>query len=118
MLEDGQFSLYATFLAQEGKYAEMEAICRETLALTKAAPGVTQAICLALPKPEKPFVFVSVWQSKADFQAFLNSPPMQVFHSKTAVQQMFDTAMQTATAEFYTVMDAWVTPTDLQETVK
>jgi quinol monooxygenase YgiN len=110
MLESGQFTLYATFLAHEGKYAEMEAICRETLALTIAAPGVTQAICLEPPKPEKPFVFMSVWDSKDDFQAFLKSPPMQVFHSKTAVQQMFDTAMQDATADFYTVMDAWVTP--------
>lgn len=110
MLESGQFTLFATFLAHEGKYAEMEAICRETLALSKAAPGVTQAICLEPPEPEKPFVFVSVWQSKDDFQAFLKSPPMQAFHSKTAVQQMFDTAMQAATADFYTVMDAWVTP--------
>lgn len=110
MLESGQFTLYATFLAHEGKYAEMETICRETLALTKEAPGVTQAICLEPPKPEKPFVFVSIWESKDDFQAFLKSPPMQVFHSKTAVQQMFDTAMQDATADFYTVMDAWASP--------
>ena len=110
MLESGQFTLYATFLAHKGKYAEMEAICRETLALTIAAPGVTQAICLEPPKPEKPFVFMSVWESKDDFQTFLRSPPMQVFHNKTAVQKMFDTAMQDATADFYTVMDAWVTP--------
>ena len=110
MLESGQFTLYATFLAHEGKFAELEAICRETLALTKAAPGVTQVICLEPPKPQQPFVFVSIWQSKDDFQAFLKSPPMQVFHSKAAVQQMFDTAMQSATADFYTVMDAWVTP--------
>ena len=110
MLDSGQFTLYATFLAQEGKYAEMQTICRETLAVTAAAPGVTQAICLEPPKPDKPFVFVSVWESKDDFQAFLKSPPMQVFHSKEAVQQMFDTAMQDATADFYTVMDAWVRP--------
>lgn len=110
MVSSGQFTLYATFLAHEGKYAEMEAICRETLALTQAASGVTQAICLEPPKPNKPFVFMSVWESKDDFQAFLNSPPMQAFHSRTAVQHMFDTAMQDATADFYTVMDAWVTP--------
>lgn len=107
MVETGQFTVYATFLAHEGKYEQMQAICRESLALTKAAPGVQQAICLEPPKPEKPFVFVSIWRSKQDFQAFLQTPAMQAFHSKTAVQQMFDTAMQAATADFYTIMDAW-----------
>ncbi len=110
MTETGQFTLYATFLAQQGQYEQMKAICRDSLALTKAAPGVQQAICLEPPKPEKPFVIISIWRSKEDFQTFLKSPPMQEFHSKTAVQQMFDTAMQEATADFYTVMDTWVTP--------
>lgn len=110
MLETGQFTVYATFLAQEGKYEQMKALCRESLRLTKAAPGVEQAICLEPPKPEKPFVFVSIWQSRDDFQSFLKTPSMQEFHGKTAVQYMFDTAMQTATADFYTVMEAWVTP--------
>lgn len=107
MTETGQFTVYATFLAQEGRYEQMKSLCRESLRLTKAASGVTQAICLEPPQPEKPFVFVSIWQSKSDFQSFLKTPPMQEFHGKTAVQHMFDTAMQTATADFYTVMEAW-----------
>lgn len=110
MTETAQFTLYATFLAHEGEYEQMKAICRDSLALTKAEPGVQQAICLEPPKPEKPFVFVSIWRSQDDFQTFLKSPPMQEFHSKTAVQQMFDTALQEATADFYTVMKASVTP--------
>jgi len=110
MIETGQFTLYATFLAHQGQYEQMKAICRDSLALTKAAPGVQQAICLEPPKPEKPFVIISIWRSQDDFQAFLKSPPMQEFHSKTAVQQMFDTAMQDATADFYTVLDTWVIP--------
>lgn len=110
MLETGQFTVYATFQARDGAYDEMAAICRESLALTKAAPGVQQAICLEPPKPDKPFVFVSIWRDKRDFQAFLQTPGMKQFHSQAAVQQMFDTAMQTATAEFYTVMESWVTP--------
>ena len=110
MLKTGQFTVYATFLAHEGKVEQMEAICRESFALTKAAPGVQQVICLEPPKPEKPFVFVSIWQSKDDFQAFMQTPAMREFHSKTAVNHMFATAMQTATADFYSVMDAWVTP--------
>ena len=44
MIETGQFTLYATFLAHQGQYEQMKAICRESLALTKAAPGVQQAI--------------------------------------------------------------------------
>ncbi|MDX1417510.1 MAG: antibiotic biosynthesis monooxygenase family protein [Candidatus Promineifilaceae bacterium] len=107
MLETGQFTVYATFLAQKGKYEQMEAICRESLSLTKTAPGLQQVICLEPPNPEKPFVFVSIWHSKANFQAFLQTPDMREFHSKAAVQKMFDTAMQEATADFYSVMDAW-----------
>lgn len=108
MIETGQFTVYATFLAHEGKYEQMESICRESLALTKTAPGLQQVICLEPPKPEKPFVFFSIWRSKRDFQAFMQTPAMHEFHSKTAVQAMFDTAMQEATADFYSVMDTWV----------
>ena len=108
MIETGQFTVYATFLAQDGKYAQTEALCRESLTLTKAASGLQQAICLEPPKPDKPFVFVSIWRDKADFQTFLQTPAMREFHSKTAVQKMFDTAMQEATADYYSVMDAWI----------
>lgn len=108
MIETGQFTVYATFLAHEGKYKEMEALCRESLVLTKAASGLQQVICLEPPKPEMPFVFLSIWRDKADFQAFLQTPAMRAFHSKTAVQEMFDTAMQKATADYYSVMDAWI----------
>lgn len=109
MLATGQFTVYATFLAYEGKYEQMKELCHQSLTLTKAATGAKHALCLEPPKPEKPFVFVSVWQSKGDFQAFLQSPPMQEFHNKAAVQQMFDTALQKATADFYTVLESWTT---------
>ncbi len=107
MLESGQFTVFATFLAQEGKVEQMEAICRESFTLTKASPGLQQVICLESPKPDKPFIFLSIWRDKADFQAFLQTTAMREFHSKAAVQKMFDTAMQEATADFYSVMDAW-----------
>lgn len=107
MVKTGQFTVYATFLARDGEYAQMAALCRESLTLTKAAPGLQQVICLEPPKPEKPFVFMSIWRDKADFQAFLQTPAMRAFHSKTAVQTMFETAMQAATADFYSVMDTW-----------
>ena len=108
MIKTGQFTLYATFLAKEGQYEQMAEICRESFELTKAASGLQQVICLEPPKPDKPFVLISVWQSKADFQMFLQTPAMREYHSKTAVQAMFDTAMQEATADFYTMMDAWL----------
>jgi quinol monooxygenase YgiN len=107
MIETGNFTVYATFLAQHDRYDQMQAICRESFDLTKATPGLKQVICLEPPKPEQPFVFVSIWQSRSDFQAFLQTPAMHTFHSKTAIQKMFDTAMQAASADFYTVMDAW-----------
>ena len=110
MIKTGQFTLYATFLAKEGQYEQMAEICRQSFALTQAASGIRQVICLSPPKPDKPFVFVSIWQSEADFQAFLQTPAMREFHSKTAVQAMFDTAMADATADFYTIMDAWSLP--------
>ncbi|MCA9980154.1 MAG: antibiotic biosynthesis monooxygenase [Anaerolineales bacterium] len=109
MLDTGQFTLYATFLAHEGKFEETKALCQESLRLTKTAVGVQQAICLEPPQPEKPFVVVSIWRTKEDFQQFLQTPEMKAFHNKTAVQEMFKTALQTATADFYTLMDSWVT---------
>lgn len=110
MIEEGQFTLCAAFLAHEGKFEAVKALCLESLALTQAAVGVQQALCLEPSKPEKPFVFISIWRSEADFQAFLQTQPMRAFHSKTAVQQMFETAMQEAKADFYTVVSAWVKP--------
>lgn len=110
MIKTGQFTLYATFLAKEGQYEQMAEICSQSVTLTQAASGIQQVICLSPPKPNKPFVFISIWQSKADFQAFLQTPAMREFHSKTAVQAMFDTAMEESTADFYNIMDVWSLP--------
>ena len=110
MIDAGQFTLHATFLAQPDKYEEMKAITRESFALTRETPGLLQVLCLEPPKAEKPFVFVSVWRSKADFQAFLKSPAMVEYHSSEAIKAMFETAMADATADFYTVLDAWTAP--------
>jgi heme-degrading monooxygenase HmoA len=110
MIKPGQFTVYATFLAQSGKYEEMKAINRESFSLTQETPGLLQVFCFEPPKPEKPFVFVSIWGSKTDFQAFLKTARMREFHSEQAIKRMFETAMADATAEFYTVMDAWHAP--------
>ena len=107
MIDAGQFTLHATFLAQPDKYEEMKAITRESFALTRETPGLLQVLCLEPPKAEHPFVFISVWRTKADFQAFMTSPAMVEYHSSQAIRTMFETAMADATAEFYTVMDAW-----------
>ena len=110
MIDAGQFTLHATFLAQPDKYEEMKAITRESFALTREAPGLLQVLCLEPSKVEKPFVFVSLWRTKADFQAFVKSPAMGEYHSSRAIQTMFETAMADATADFCTVMDAWTAP--------
>lgn len=110
MIETGQFTLHATFLAQPNQYDAMKALTRDSFALTQATPGLQQVICLEPPKETLPFVFISVWQSKADFQAFLQTPAMREFHSKDAVEAMFATAIADSSAEFYTVMDAWHAP--------
>ncbi|MCO5194347.1 MAG: antibiotic biosynthesis monooxygenase [Anaerolineae bacterium] len=110
MIETGQFTLHATFLAQPDKYKEMKAIARESFALTQDTPGLLQVLCLEPPKPDKPFVFVSIWQPKADFQAFLKTPAMREYHSQQAIKTMFETAIADSSADFYTIMDAWDAP--------
>ncbi len=110
MINSDQFTVHATFLAHPGKYEEMKAISRESFAVTQETPGLLQLFCFEPPKAEKPFVIVSIWQSKADFQTFLTTAKMREFHSAKAIKRMFETAMAEATADFYTVMDAWHAP--------
>lgn len=107
MIEQGQFTLHATFRAQPDKYDEMKAISRQSFGLTRDTPGLMHLLCLEPTKIGEPFVIVSVWRAKADFQAFLQTPRMREFHSNQAIQTMFETAMAEATANFCTVMDEW-----------
>jgi quinol monooxygenase YgiN len=116
MIDAGQFTLHATFLAQPGKYEEMKEITRESFALTRETPGLLQVLCLEPSAADKPFVFVSVWRSKADFQAFLKSPVMREYHRSQAIKAMFETAMAEASADFYAVMDAWTVPHRYEKT--
>jgi quinol monooxygenase YgiN len=110
MIESDQFTVHATFLAQPDKYEEMKAITRESFALNREQPGLVQVICLEPVSADKPFIFVSIWRSKSDFQTFLKTPEMREYHSSQAIKIMFETAMADASADFYTVMDAWHAP--------
>ena len=112
MIEQGQFTLYATFKAHQGQYESMKAATLESFALTREAAGLLEVICLEPPKTELPFVLISIWRSKADFQAFLKSPPMLEYHSQQAVKTMFETILADATAEFYTTLDGWTAPAE------
>lgn len=109
MIEQGQFTVHASFLAQPDKYDEMKAISRQSFDLTRDTPGLVHLLCLEPTKAEEPFVIVSIWRAKADFQAFLQTPRMREFHSNQAIQTMFETAMAEATANFCTVMGEWHT---------
>lgn len=107
MIEQGQFTVHATFRAQPDKYEAMKAISQQSFDITRNTPGLVHLLCLEPTKTEEPFVIVSVWRAKSDFQSFLQTPKMREFHSKQAVQTMFETAMAEATANFCTVMDEW-----------
>lgn len=104
-----QFTVYATFLAKAGQYEQMKEVSQQSFDLTKETPGLVQTLVLEPPKAEKPFVIVSIWESKAAFRAFMKMPKMQEFHSAPAIKKLFDTVMETSTADFYTLMDQWHT---------
>ena len=107
MIQQGQFTVHATFRTQPDKYEAMKAISRQSFEITRNTPGLVHLLCLEPTKAKDPFVIVSIWRAKTDFQTFLKTPQMRDFHSTQAVQAMFEKAMAEATANFYTVMDEW-----------
>lgn len=101
------FSIYATFTAKKGQYETLKDIMETSCELNKGTPGLIQMLCLEPPKEDKPFVFVSIWDSREAFNAFLKSSKMQEFHNAKAIREMQEQAMGQSSAEFYQLMDIW-----------
>ena len=110
MLETGQFTVYATFLAKTGQYEALNKLNVESFEATKAAPGLIHMMFLKPPKEDKPFVFIAIWESKKHFSTFMKSSEAQAFHNAEAIKVLHETAMEKASAEFYTLQDVWTAP--------
>ena len=103
----GSFSVYATFTAKSGQYQAMKEIMRHSCDLNKDTPWLLQMVCLEPPKEDKPFVFISIWESHEAFNTFLKTPSMKEFHNAKAIKKMQAEAMGQSSAEFYALMDTW-----------
>ncbi|MCA9838833.1 MAG: antibiotic biosynthesis monooxygenase [Trueperaceae bacterium] len=101
------FSVYASFTAKPGQYEAMKEIMQTSCDLNKGTPGLLQMVCLEPPRQDKPFVFVSIWESRNAFHAFLKTDRMKAFHSAKAIRELQAQAMGQSSAEFYSVFDVW-----------
>ncbi len=105
ILETNQFTVYATFQSKPGQYDALKDVNQKSFELSKNAPGLMQMFWLDPPKPDAPFVFIAFWRSKEDFQNFMQSPQAQQFHNAKNIRALMDSAMEKATAQFYTLAD-------------
>lgn len=101
------FSVYATLTAKPGQYETMKDIMQKSCNLNKETPGLLQMVCLEPPKEDKPFVFVSIWESREAFNAFLKTDRMKAFHNAKAIREIQAKAMSQSSAEFYSVFETW-----------
>ena len=102
-----KFTLVANFYPIEGKEEDLQQIMDDSMAYTLGASGLLQAFSFKPEKPSKPFVFISVWESKKHWQSFMKSPAAQATHQKDNLKHLFETALKDTSAEFYTVRKEW-----------
>ena len=102
-----KFTLVANFYPIEGKEEDLQQIMDASMEYSVGTSGLIQAFSFKPEKPSKPFVFISVWESKKYWQDFMKSPAAQAAHQKENLKNLFETALKDTTAEFYTVRGEW-----------
>lgn len=104
---DEKFTLVANFYPKAGKTAELQEVIDASMASTQGSEGLIQAFCFKPEKPENPFVFVAVWETKKHWQDFMKSPAAQEAHQKDSLRKLYEESLQKATAEMYSVRSEW-----------
>lgn len=103
----GKFTLVANFYPVKGKEEELQEIMDFSMEYSVGSEGLIQAFSFRPEKSSKPFIFISIWESKKHWQNFMKSPEAKAAHQKDNLKKLFETALKDTTAEMYSVRGEW-----------